>query len=100
MLPRLSSGDESLWSEFSWAISKNRPADAANTLQLFRSLPVRGPAQTYQVAYDSVLLVPVHIDNVSPPTLPRPNGLGVDVDAEYREFIIRTCNAYTARWHM
>ena len=100
VLPRLSSGDASLWTEFSWAISKNRPSDPAKTLQLFRSLPVRGPAQTHLVAYDSVLLVPVEIDNVSPPSLPRPNILGVDVDADYREFIVRTCNAYTARWHM
>lgn len=100
VLPRLSSGDQTLWEQFSWAISKNRPSDPAKTLQLFRSLPVRGPAQTHLVAYDSVLLVPVEIDNVSPPSLPRPNILGVDVDAEYREFIARTCNAYTARWHM
>lgn len=100
VLPRLSSGDESLFTDFPWAISKNRASDPARTLQLFRTLPTRGSAQTHLVAYDSVLLVPVRIDNVHPPELPRPNALGVDVDAEYREFITRTCNAYTARWHM
>lgn len=65
-----------------------------------RSLPLRGSAQTHLVAYDSVLLVPVYIDNVYPPALPRPNDLDVDVDAEYDTMIQRTCSAYTARWHM
>jgi hypothetical protein len=100
VLPRLSSGDESLLTEFSWAISRNRPSDPLKTLELFRTLPTRGSAQTHLVAYDSVLLVPVSIDNVHPPSLPRPNPLGIDVDREYAEFIGRTCKAYTARWHM
>ncbi|MEP6831940.1 MAG: hypothetical protein ABJB74_01045 [Gemmatimonas sp.] len=100
VLPRLSSGDDALFEEFSWAVSKNRPSDPAKTLQLFRSLPTRGPAQTHLVAYDSVLLVPVRIDNVHAPTLPRPNHLSVDVDADYSDFISKTCKAYTARWHM
>lgn len=93
-------GDETLFTEFPWAISKNRPSDPAKTLQLFRTLPVRGSAQTHLVAYDSVLLVPVQIDNVHAPSLPRPNTLDVDVDHDYQDFLSRTCNAYTARWHM
>ena len=100
VLPRLSSGDESLFTQFSWAVSRNRPSDAQKTLELFRTLPTRGSAQTHLVAYDSVLLVPVRIDNVHPPELPRPNTLGIDVDADYREFLVRTCKANTARWHM
>jgi hypothetical protein len=100
VLPRLSSGDETLYEQFSWAVSRNRPTDAQKTLELFRTLPTRRSAQTHLVAYDSVLLVPVRIDNVHPPELPRPNTLGIDVDAEYHEFLGRTCNAYTARWHM
>jgi hypothetical protein len=100
VLPRLSSGDESLFEQFSWAISKNRPNDPAKTVELFRTLPTRGPALTHLVGYDSLLLVPVEIDNVHPPKLPRPNPLGIDVDAEYRECIARTCKAYTARYHM
>jgi len=100
VLPRLSTGDESLFEEFSWAISNNRPNDPAKTVQLFRTLPTRGPAQTHMVGYDSLLLVPVYIDNVHPPTLPRPNALGIDVDADYRECIAKTCRAYTARYHM
>lgn len=98
--PRLSTGDESLFADFNWAISNNRPAEPRKTLELFQSLPVRGSAQTHLTAYDSVLLVPVRIDNVHPPELPRPNPLGIDVDAEYAAFLDRTCKAYTARWHM
>ena len=53
-----------------------------------------------RAAYDFALLVPVFIDNVHAPELPRPNALGIDVDADYREFIGKTCRAYTARYHM
>lgn len=98
--PRLSTGDASLFSEFSWAISRNTSTDPQKTLDLFRSLPTRGSAQTHLVAYDSVLLVPVMVDNVNAPLLPRPNPLGVDVDAEFAALVERTCKAYTARWHM
>jgi len=41
VVPRLSSGDASLWSEFPTAISKNRPNDPRLTVERFRSLPVR-----------------------------------------------------------
>lgn len=98
--PRLSTGDETLFEEFNWAISNNRASEPEKTLELFRTLPTRGSAQTHLTAYDSVLLVPVWIDNVHPPQLPRPNPLGIDVDAEYAEFLERTCKACTARWHM
>lgn len=100
ILPRLSSGDESLFEEFDWAVSSNRPNEPKSTAALFQSLPTRGSAQTHKVAYDSVLLVPVFIDNVHPPFIPRPNSLGIDVDAEYEALLHRTCAAYTARWHM
>lgn len=98
--PRLSSGDLTLFTEFPWAISTNRKADPQRTLELFRTLPTRGTAETYKVAYDSVLLVPVRIDNVNPPELARGNLLGVDVDADYKAFLTRTCRGYVARWHM
>lgn len=100
VLPRLSSGDESLLSEFSWAVSKNSSNDAAATFDLMRTLPVREPAHTHIEAFDSVLLVPVEVDNVHPPRVARKNELGLDVDQEYRECIRRTCSAYTARWHI
>jgi hypothetical protein len=100
VLPRLSSGDETLFTEFPWAISRNSKIDPTRTLEMFRTLPTRGTAETYRVAYDSVLLVPVFIDNVHAPTVPRLNALGVDVDGEYQRFLERTCRGYVARWHM
>jgi hypothetical protein len=100
VLPRLSSGDSSLWDEFNWAVSRNSTIDAANTTALFRTLPTRGAGHTHVEGYDYVLLVPVIIDNVNPPRLPRENSLGIDVDKEYRRLIEQMCSAYTARWHM
>ncbi|MGH7713639.1 MAG: hypothetical protein ACREOG_20305, partial [Gemmatimonadaceae bacterium] len=100
VLPRLSSGDATLWSEFSCAVSENSSLDAANTVALFRKLPTRKPGHTHEEAFDWVLLVPMMIDNVNPPSLPRPNALGIDVDQEYRRMLEQLCAAYTARWHM
>lgn len=100
ILPRLSSGDPSLWEEFNWAISINRPKDAAKTVALLRTLPTRQPGHTHVQGYDYVLIVPVEIDNVNPPSLPRPNALGIDVDREYQEMLEKLCSGYTARWHM
>jgi hypothetical protein len=99
VLPRLSSGDNTLWEEFRHAVSLNRPRDPERTVHKFRELPTRPPGRTDLVAYDYVLLVPVLIDNVSPPRIARENTLGIDVDAEYRAMLDRICKAYTARWH-
>jgi hypothetical protein len=98
--PRLSSGDSSLWEQFDWAVSRNRPNDPQKTIELLRKLPTRSPAHTHVEGYDFVLLVPVQIDNVNPPSLPRPNPLGIDVDAEYQKMLQQLCAAYTARWHI
>jgi hypothetical protein len=100
ILPRLSTGDVSLWTEFPQAVSRNRPADAKVTMTLFQQLPVRPPARTDLIAYDYVLLVPVLIDNVNPPQVARQNDLGIDVDAEYKKMLDQICRAYTARWHI
>lgn len=100
VLPRLCSGDESLWSDFPRAISRNRPTDAKRTADKFCELPVRQPGRTDLVAYDHVLLVPVLIDNVNPPRVARSNSLDIDVDEEYRTMLDRICRAYTARWHV
>jgi hypothetical protein len=100
ILPRLSTGDERLWQEFPHAISGNRATDPQVTIAKFRELPTRPAARTDLVAYDYVLLVPVFIDNVSPPRVARENTLGINVDAEYRTMIDRICKAYRARWHM
>jgi len=100
VLPRLSTGDASLWAQFNWAVSPNTPNDPRNTVDLFRQLPTRAPAHTHVEGYDFVLLVPVLIDNVDPPSLPRPNALGIDVDLEYQRMLNQLCAAYTARWHI
>jgi hypothetical protein len=67
VLPRLSTGDASLWDEFPKAVSRNRATDPERTVKKFRELPIRPPGRTDLVAYDYVLLVPVMIDNVNPP---------------------------------
>jgi hypothetical protein len=100
ILPRRSSGDLTLWDQFDWAISNNRPDDPAKTIALLRTLPTRHPGHTHIEGYDYVLLVPVDIDNVSAPSLPRPNTLGIDVDREYQQMLEKLCSGYTARWHM
>lgn len=100
VLPRLSSGDASLWEEFNWAISRNRENDPAKTVALLRTLPTRPPGHTHIEGYDSVLLVPVHIDNVNAPSLARVNELGIDIDADYKQMLEKLCAGYTARWHM
>ncbi|MDR7523753.1 MAG: hypothetical protein QN168_15000 [Armatimonadota bacterium] len=100
VLPRLSSGDDSLWNDFPQAVSRNRPGDPERTVRKFRELPIRPPGRTDLVAYDYVLLVPVVIDNVHPPRVARDNALGIDVDTEYRNMLDRICKAYTARWHL
>ena len=100
VLPRLSSGDGSLWNEFPKAVSRNRPADPERTAKKFREMPTRSPGRTDLVAYDYVLLVPVLIDNVHPPRVARDNTLGIDVDEEYRTMLDRICKAYMARWHL
>jgi hypothetical protein len=100
VLPRLSSGDETLWTEFSWAISRNSATDPARTIALLQKLPTRKAGHTHVAGYDFVLLVPVNIDNVNPPSLPRPNTCGIDFDSEYQRMLDQLCAAYTARWHM
>jgi len=100
VLPRLSSGDQTLWTEFSWAVSRNTKTDPARTIALLQQLPTRKPGHTHVAGYDFVLLVPVDIDNVNPPSLPRPNNCGIDVDSEYQRMLDQLCAAYKARWHM
>jgi len=100
VLPRLSSGDSKLWNEFDWAVSKNRPDDPRLTVAKFRQLPTRPPGHTHVIGYDYLLLVPAYIDNVNPPSIPRPNSLGIDVDKEYQTMLTQICKAYRARWHL
>lgn len=99
VLPRLSSGDQSLWEEFDYAVSLNRPDDPRKTIAKFRSLPLRPPGQTHIPGYDYVLIVPVFVDNVDPPQLCRENDFGIDIDKEYERMLAIICRAYEARWH-
>lgn len=98
--PRLSSGDESLFTEFPGAISENRATDAQNTVEKFRQLPRRPPGQTHVIGYDFILLVPVFIDNVHNPSVVRQNNLGIKLDEEYQRMLEQICKAYQARWHL
>jgi hypothetical protein len=100
VLPRLSTGDVALWEEFPHAVSPNRPQDPELTVRKFREMPTRPPGRTDLAAYDCVLLVPVFVDNVSPPCVVRDNSLGIDVDGDYQTMLTRVCKAYTARWHL
>ena len=100
VLPRLSTGDQSLWTDFPHAISPNRPDDAQKTVNKFLQLPQRPPGHTHVEGYDYVLLVPVHVDNVNPPSVARANTLGIDVDQDYQAMLDQICKAYTARWHL
>lgn len=99
ILPRLSTGDNSLWEEFDWAISENKPDDPQKTVKRFRELPLRNPALTHEYGYDYVLIVPVHIDNVNPPSLPK-EALGIKIKEDYKEMMDVICKAYKARWHL
>jgi hypothetical protein len=100
ILPRLSSGDQTLWEEFDWAVSENRAKDPEQTVEKFRQLQVRAPSYTHKVGYDYLLLIPVQIDNVNPPRLARKNQLGVDIDKEYNAMLEHICKTYNARWHL
>jgi hypothetical protein len=100
IVPRLSSGDETLWKEFPLAVSTNRPTDPQKTLAKFRALPRRQPGHTHVLGYDFVLLIPVHIDNVNLPYVDRSNSLGIDIDKQYQAMIEQICKAYKARWYL
>jgi hypothetical protein len=108
--PRLSSGDQSLWQEFDFAISPNRTNDPMLTLNKFRKLRSRSiksrgiwrPGHTHIVGYDFALLVPAFINNVDPPYIPAsddPRNLGINVRREYNAMLNLVCKAYIARWH-
>lgn len=101
ILPRLSSGDLTLWDELPKGISHNKPHHPAQTIDFFRAkLPIRPLSMTHQQGYDYVLLVPMHIDNVTEPYVDREFAEDINHDADYAEMIESICKAYTARWHM
>ncbi len=100
VLPRLSTGDDTLWDDFPFAISENRTDDAQKTLEHFRRMPTRTPNLTHQEGFDYLLMIPVHVDNVNPPRVDRDNTLGLDVDEEYERLLETVQRGYIARWHV
>lgn len=97
VLPKLSTGDESLWQDFSKWISHNTHDDPAKTMKFFRQLPVRQMADTHEVGLDFMLFIPMAINNVNPPKLTMLNGL--DPSAGYWKMITHVCQLYQYRWH-
>lgn len=97
VVPRLLTGDTTLWVEFSKWISTNTCADPAKTMQYFQQLPVRQMADTHEVGLDFMLFIPMEIDNVNPPKLAKLNDL--DPTKSYWEMITHICQLYQYRWH-
>lgn len=95
VLPRVGSGDESLWRDFPWAVSHNKPDDAAKSFRKARDLPHRNSTQ---VGFDAVLVAPLHIDNVSPPRVDRDCSWATTFDADYRACLSRVSEIYKQRW--
>lgn len=98
VLPRLSTGDPLLWTEFEEDVSENKPGDPTRSVAVFQGLPVRNKAQTHKVGYDFVLIVPVEVDNVNPPRLSPPGTLGIDAVSDYDLMIAQICETYRVRW--
>lgn len=95
--PRLSTGDQSLWTEFDTCVSVNTADDPAKTIAMFRELLVRKGSDTHLAALDFMLIAPFAIDNVNPPKLDKT--MGIDAEAEYRKMIQHICRLYSLRWH-
>jgi len=100
LVSRLSKGDETLWDEYRFAISENRPPEVLRTIEKFRQLPTRNTGYTHKIGYDYLLIVPVYIDNVNPPFIVRSEEFGIDVNSQYQQMLRRICQAYVTRWHM
>lgn len=95
--PRLSTGDQSLWQEFSMCVGLNKPDDPSKTISMFRELPIRKGSDTHEAALDFLLIAPFAIDNVNPPRLDFT--MNIDPEDEYRRMIRHACRLYTLRWH-
>ena len=99
ILPRLSSGDQSLWTEFKFAISRNSVSDPMKTLAKLRDITTRPAGHTHIAGYDFIIFVPMSMDNVNPPSVVRNNSIGIDVDGDYAAMLDSICRAYKVRWH-
>lgn len=96
---RLKAKDPAVWKDLHPFVSENRATDPADTVTFFRQvLPVRPQGSRAQRGLDALLLVPVYYDNVGTARVDRSNSVGIDVDAEYADFLRRLCTAYSMRW--
>jgi len=97
ILPRLSTGDQTLWQEFRTCVSHNTADDPRKTMAYFQRLPVRAMADSHEMGLDYMLYIPMAIDNVNPPRLSTLNG--VDPCESYEEMISHICRVYQLRWY-
>lgn len=97
IMPRLKAHDKTLFNDFSFAVSKNKPNDPMLTFKKFNTLPVRPPDRSTQ-GFDALFLCPIYYDNVSPAHVVRDNLFGIDVDSKYRKFLERICHDYANLW--
>ncbi len=88
IVPRLSTGDESLWTDCAWGISPNKPNDAATTAALFLGL----------TEFDALFVAPVHIDNVTPPKVDRAHPAFGRFDEQYEVAMASVVGEYMKRW--
>lgn len=100
VLPRLSSGDRSLWTEFAHAVSHNRASDPAKTVEKFREL-AHSSARPHRSRGLRLRVVGAgaHRQRESASHRPRQR-VGIDVDGEYQAMLDQICRAYKARWHV
>jgi len=95
ILPRLSTGDQRLWTDFDDCVSPNEPGDARDTIKMFKTLPVRLLSNTHEEALDFLLIIPVRINNVDAPQLGRVRG--INAQADFKRMINHICKAYATR---
>lgn len=100
VMPRLRRHDETLMDDYISAVSENTERDVEASFELFRDeIPVRPRGDRTKPGFDAFLVVPVHYDNIHPPHVSRDSAIarrfGIDVDAQYGEFIDRLAEAYT-----
>jgi len=97
IVPRLKAHDRTLFDDFAFAISNNKPDQSRKTFEKFSTLPIRPPDRSAR-GFDVLFLCPVYYDNVNPAYVARDNPFGINVDSNYQEFLKRICNDYTRLW--
>lgn len=98
IVPRLSTGDQLLWDDFNRCVSLNKHHEPLTRVALFQNLPIRKPqvVDPGMPTMDFVLLIPMAIDNVNPPSLSTING--INAIRAYDAMLDHICQAYSSRW--